>query len=297
MASGWPSSGRTAGTSRSTRSCTRGRDAPDVEEHRYPFAGGRNATLRLGIVAAGGGPVTWMDLGTDDDQYLVKVTWRPDGVLAAQLMARDQRSARWLLFAADGTATVFAEDRGVPWLNAAEDETRFLRSGEVLRATEASGFRHLDLVGADGVATRRLTDGDWMVTRVVGVDESRRVAWFVGTRVGPRERHVYTVGLDGGPVERWSEGHGVHDAVLSRDGAHVVETWSSVEHPPRVTLRRSDRTEVAVLHEDRSVRPETLGLAVPRFVELPASDGTTLHGALYEAPREDGGGETGRRGR
>ncbi len=260
-----------------------GREAPDVEHHRYPFAGARNAVLRLGVVAADGRPIRWMNLGADDDQYLPRVAWRPDGTLAARTLARDQRSARWLTFGPDGVATVLVEDRGEPWLNVTDDDTRFLASGEILRGTEASGFHHLELLAADGTPVRRLTDGDWLVSRLVGADEARREAWFVATREGPRERHLYRVSLDGGHVARLSDGRGWHDAVLARDGEHYVESWSSVDHPPIVTLRRHDGSAVALLHHEAAVTPAALGVAVPRFVELPGPGGITLHGALYRA--------------
>jgi dipeptidyl-peptidase-4 len=261
-----------------------GLDAPDVEEHRYPFAGERNAVLRLGVVGAGGGAVTWMDLGDDDDQYIARVAWRPDGVLATELLARDQKSVRWLTFGVDGTAAVLLEERSEPWLNLDHD-TRFLESGEIVRSSEASGYRHLELRAADGTLVRRLTHGEWVVTGLLRVDEPGRVAWFVGTRDGPLERHVYTVSLDGGEPQRRTTEPGWHAAVVSEDGEHWVDSWSDVALAPTVTLRRADGSLVATLHDGRAVTAASLGLTVPEFVQLPAADGTVLHGALYR-PRD-----------
>ena len=77
-----------------------GTDRVAVEEHRYPFTGARNAIVQLGIVAVDGNPneVTWMDLGMDEDIYLARVDWRPDGVLTALIQSRDQRSQRLVAF-------------------------------------------------------------------------------------------------------------------------------------------------------------------------------------------------------
>src|SRR5207249_16354 len=44
----------------------------DGEEHRYPFAGGENARIRLGVVPTAGGDVRWLSIGVDvgEAEYL-----------------------------------------------------------------------------------------------------------------------------------------------------------------------------------------------------------------------------------
>jgi dipeptidyl-peptidase-4 len=65
--------------------------AVDVEAHRYPFAGEANVRVRLGVVAAASGEVTWLPLSDDPDIYLARVHWTPDGQVLAQVQSRDQR--------------------------------------------------------------------------------------------------------------------------------------------------------------------------------------------------------------
>src|SRR5260370_5507831 len=146
-----------------------------VEEHRYPFAGARNATVRLGIVTKDGQAedVTWMDLGGEDDISVARVAWQPDGVLTALIESRDQRTMRLVAFDAQtGASTTLIEEQGDPWLNLSDD-TRLLKSGEILWSSEKSGFRHLYLHDRDGRELRALTEGPWMVTGKVKVDEDR----------------------------------------------------------------------------------------------------------------------------
>lgn len=257
-----------------------GLDRPEVEEHRYPFAGERNALLRLGVVPAIEGGVQWLDLGPGDDRYIARVAWRPDGVLAAQLLARDQRSATWLTWHGAETARTLISDTGDPWLNL-DDDMRFLESGEIVRTSEASGFRHLELRAADGSLTQVLTSGDWAVTGLVAVDDAARRLLFMGTREGPRERHLYAVSLGGGEPERLTTGSGWHDVTASPDATHLVDTWSDLRRPPRVRLLRGDGSCKGTIHEDASVTADTLGLSPPEPIELTADDGTTLLAALY----------------
>ncbi len=269
-----------------------GTDRVAVEEHRYPFTGARNAIVQLGIVAVDGNPneVTWMDLGMDEDIYLARVDWRPDGVLTALIQSRDQRSQRLVAFnSMSGEATTLIEEQGHPWLNL-HDNLRFLRSGEFLWSSEKSGFSHLSLHDRDGHEIRTLTDGPWMVTGQVKVDEDQRIVYFQGTYDSPLERHLYAVSLDGGPLRRLTQASGWHDAVISPDRRTFVDIWQSLQQPPRLTLCNLADGEVRrFLFESVGITPESLGLCVPEITSFYSTGGELLYAAIYasEQTRSD----------
>lgn len=271
-----------------------GTERVTVEEHRYPFAGARNAIVRLGVVLVDGRPgeVTWMDLGLDDDIYLARVAWRPDGVLTALIQARDQRAQRLVAFdAMSGAATTLIEEQGHPWLNL-HDDLRFLNSGEFLWSSERTGFRHLSLHDRDGREIRALTEGSWMVTGQVAVDEKRRFVYFQGTCDGPLERHLYVVSLDGGPLRRLTLEPGWHDAVISPDHRFFVDTWHSLEQPPRLTLRSlADGEAQGLLFEHEGITPASLGLCAPEITSFSTEDGALLYAAVYASEQTRAAGQ------
>ncbi len=90
-----------------------------------------------------------MDLGGDTDIYIGRVGWRPDGVLSAQILSRDQRTLRLFTFESSGAATLLLEEHQEPWLNL-QGDTAFLESGGFLWLSERSGFAHLYRYDADG---------------------------------------------------------------------------------------------------------------------------------------------------
>ncbi|MHC4470264.1 MAG: S9 family peptidase, partial [Planctomycetota bacterium] len=264
-----------------------GTDEVEVEEHRYPFAGKENAHVRLGVADVATGETTWLDLGPDPDVYLARVAWRADGSVAALVLSRDQRRMEWLVFDPEtGARRSLLAESGEPWLNL-DGNTRFLDSGEMLRTSERTGFRHLYLHAEDGRLVRQLTDGEWMVTLVLDVDEERRVARFEATKDGVLERHVYEVSLLGGEVTRLTEEPGWHHAVFSPDHSLYVDTWSSLEHAPRIFLRRVEGGDATALHDEPEHTAKALGLVPPELVTVEAEDGTLLHGAVYEPPAAD----------
>ena len=260
----------------------------DVERHRYPFAGDTNALVQLGVVEVESGLTTWMDLGREQDIYLARVAWRPDGVLTAQVLSRKQTELRLLAFDAEGEAISLIEERQDPWINLSHD-TRFLESGEILWSSELTGFRHLSVLDASGTPLRTLTDGEWVVTRVVSVDEEEGWVYFMGTRESPLERHLYRVPLAGGTIERLTQEAGWHDAVVSPAGGAFVDTYSSVDRAPVVTLHSMAGTSPVTLYENDGLTPSKLSVKAPEFLSLQADDGTKLWGSIYRPdPLEEG---------
>jgi len=255
-----------------------GADPAESEVHRYPFAGQQNAQVSLHLVPAAGGAPSPARLQIDG--YLARVVARPLGGWLVAVLSRDQRALRWSALSPDGAVDELWVETAEPWLNLDAD-TRVLADGRILRTTEATGFRHLELRSGGGGQPERLTQGEWQVASVVAVDTTANEVLFVGSRHGVREQHLYSVSLSGGEPTRLSEEPGWHEVVARDDGRRWADTCSSVEHAPRVSVRDRDGGGPIAIHE-ASVDADRSGLAPPELLELTAADGMTpLHGAFY----------------
>jgi dipeptidyl-peptidase-4 len=257
-----------------------GKSVVDNEPHRYPFAGEPNAVLELGVVDLTNGSTSWMDLGAENDIYIARVGWRPDGVLTCQLLSRDQRTLRLLAFDAAGRATLLLEEHQEPWLNLHGD-TKFLDGGGFLWLSERTGYNHLYRYAVDGSCVA-LTSGEWVVTHISRVDETAGIVYFGATKRSPLERHLYSVPLAGGEVTQITAAAGVHGVVMAEDCARFVDVWTSREHGARVAIRRADGSMEKMLFENAGATAEELGLPMPEFASFAAGDGSTLHGAVYK---------------
>ena len=261
------------------------------EDHRYPFAGQPNAKVRLGVVSTASLETVWMDLGHDEDIYLARVVWMPDGSLCAQIENREQTRLDLVRFdiATGSQATLLSETSEV-WINL-HDMFRPLDDGSFLWASERTGFMHLYLYDAHGNLVRQLTHGDWVVDSLEGVDQKARFAYFTGTRDGPIERHLYRVSLDSGDIERITSERGTHFATLDHGHRMFIDVFSSVDIPPTVTLRSlEDGSILHKVHEPDDPRLYTLDLTPPDLVTIPTRDGESLHGAVYHPPPDFGSG-------
>ena len=258
---------------------------PAEEVHHYPFPGGPNAHVSLRVASPGGPGVREVDLGMQADDYLARALPHPDGGWLVAVLPRDQRTLLWHRVSADGSAERLWVEEGDPWINL-DHHTRVLPDGRILRSTERSGFRHLELRSPEGESDRVLTAGEWVVTGVVAVAAAPREVLFMATRDGVLERHLYAVPWDTpDPVTdppRLTVEPGWHAAVASRDAERWIDTWSDRRHAPRVTVAGRDVTTQLIHASSTTVADE--GLEPPDLVEVTAADGTTpLHAAVYRS--------------
>ena len=266
------------------------------EDHHYPFAGGDNAHVRLGVISQAGGEPTWMDLG-NQEIYLARVDWLPDGRLCAQLENRSQTQLDLVEFdLATGRRRLLLRETSPLWINLhnlfrplmnTEGET----AGGFIWASEQSGFRHLYLHDREGRLIRPLTHGEWQVDDIAAIDERSRQVYFTATRSSPLESHLYAVSFSGGEPRQITHAPGMHTVVCDHAARRFIDTYHAIDQPPVVSLcSLVDGARLCTLYDQVDPRLERLGLRPPELVELHNRTGDLLYGAIYRPPAAYGSG-------
>jgi dipeptidyl-peptidase 4 len=263
------------------------------EDHRYPFAGAANALVRLAVVVVATGEVISMGIAAGGPnpgsyEYLARVKWLPSGELLALLQDRHQMNQDLLRFnPRTGEGRLLLHESTRVWHNLHDMFHAFPAGyseapGGFIWASEGRGFRHLQLYDANGRPVRPLTEGEWLVETLAGVDERRGIVYFTGTEAGAAERHLYRVSLAGGKPRRITAAPGVHQVKLDHGCGRFVDAVDSLAEPPRITLRSlDDNSALAVIYETDDPRIRELGLVPPEPVSLHNRAGTLLYGLLY----------------
>lgn len=279
---------------------------PDAQEdHAYPFAGASNAKVKLGVVSIAGGPITWMDLlcggncgaAKSEEEYLARVNWMPGNVLTAQVLNRDHTKLKILRFdIKTGQRKVMFVEEHSTWINLHDcftplDKAVGSGSGGFLWASEKTGYRHLYLHDVDGTCLGPLTEGDWMVEQIAGVNEAAGLVYFTGTLGGPLESHLYCVRLVPGKAHplsnpvRLSHSNGKHVVVLNHQMQSFIDIHDSLACPPCVFLcSLHDGSLITTLYDQPSCVPrfKRLQFEPPEIVQTKANDGSVLYAALYK---------------
>lgn len=248
------------------------------EPQRYPQVGEANADVRLGVIAASGGKIRWIDLGDTRDHYLVaRVQWTPDSKrIAVQRLTRVQDRLDLLLAdPAAGELQTILREADKHWVNV-HDDLRFLKDGrEFLWTSERGegGFRHIYVGSLDGKEPRRVTKGEWEVRSIAGVAGDR--VYFTSSEVSPIETQLYSIRLDGKDKQRVTNETGSHTISMAPSGAYFLDTYSSLEAPSRSVLRAADGKEWAVYREADRKALEPYDLLPTEIVRVKAADGKT----------------------
>jgi dipeptidyl-peptidase-4 len=262
-----------------------------LEVFPYPKAGDPNPLVKLGIVRAAGGPVQWVNTSryTAQEHLIVNVGWAPDGKrVVYQVQDREQT---WLdLNAADpatGAGTTLFRETTQAWVDRSDDGPRWLKDGTFLWESERSGWKHLYHYKADGSLVRQLTQGEWEVRTVYGVDEAGGWIYFGGTERSHIGGDIYRVRLDGTGLTRLSKPEGTHSATFNPSMTHYVGTWSNVTTPAQTRLHRADGSEVRVIEANALDTPGHYRLSTPEFLQVPTRDGFLMEAMLIKPPDFD----------
>ncbi len=165
---------------------------------------------------------------------------------------------------------------------------------EILWLSERSGYLHLYLLnGQNGKTIRQLTDGNWIVRNVLGLDESSRRALIQISGYYPKQDPYYLhyafLNLDDGKLTLLTEADGTHEIEFSPDRSHYLAKWSRVDHPPVFEIRRTaDGSKVATLNQPDLAPLTATGWQTPqKFVCKDRNDQYDINGVIWRPQNFD----------
>src|SRR5712664_2782062 len=261
----------------------------EAEMERYPTAGGANPIVRVFVVLLNGGEPRAMDTGAETDIYIPRVSWLTDSKhIAIQHFNREQNTLDLLIAdaATDKTRTALSE-QDPNWVNVSDDLYFFKDGKRFLWSSERTGYRHLYLYNLDGKLLAQLTKGEWEVTSLNAVEESKGVVYFTATEKSLLERHLYRAGVDGSGFTRITKEEGTHDGVLAPNAATFYDTHSNTAAPPRQDLYRTDGSRIAVINENQVAELADYHLSPVEFLTVKSRDGVLLNASIIKPPNFD----------
>ncbi|ADM10454.1 putative dipeptidyl peptidase IV [Parvularcula bermudensis HTCC2503] len=262
------------------------REGTETITQRYPFAGTDNVDISLFLARPDRRGVREIDLGPDDDIYIIDVTWH-GGTPYVQRLSRDQKRLDLLrVDPATGNSTLVLTETSETWLNKRGGLTS-LDDGTFLWESERSGYNHIYQYDGDGTLLRQITSGDWPVASINCVNEGEAggALYITASKDQAIEQHLFRVPLEGGAPEQLTTEAGWHGGSYSADCSRLIHRYSSIDQPPQVDVRSPGKDRDFWLVENRldeshpyapyleSHRPWTFG-------HIEAEDGQMMDYAL-----------------
>ena len=251
--------------------------------------------------------------------------WSPDSTRIYYL--NRGRFSKWVtLNVADprsGVVTEILRESSDTWVRTADGSlwidypcVRTLSNGDVIWYSERDGWGHLYYYDARGRLRNQITRGDWVVRRIIRVDEASRMLYFMaGGRESGRDpyyQHLYSVNMDGSELRLLTPENAEHlvktpdygvigrvpDALssaaeksgFSPSGRYFVYSYSRPDMPPVLALRTATGQLVGELETADISELKKGGYAPIEPFQVLAADGkTSLYGNIFRPSNFDPG--------
>lgn len=283
--------------------------APVLKAWKYPLPGDKViATIRRVIIDVENAKVVSLQIPPDPHRATLSddiassgtfddIDWKADASEMAFLStSRDHKQEKFRI--ADATTgavrevfeevvkTQFESGRGaINW--------RYLpNTNEILWYSERDNWGHLYLYDSKtGKLKNQITKGDWLVSRLLKVDEKNRVLYFMGNgreAGNPYFSYLYKIGFDGKGLTLLSPELGNHQITFSPSNNYFIDTYSQPDVPSVTTFRNIDGKLVGSLEKADVSRLAATGWKAPTPVNVKANDGTTdIYGLVFTPTQMD----------
>ncbi|WP_447755600.1 DPP IV N-terminal domain-containing protein [Sphingopyxis fribergensis] len=227
-----------------------------------------------------------------------ELSWRKDsGALNFEFDERGHKNYRRIAVDPEtGAARVEAQEAANSFVNSYVADRRYShdvdgQGRELIWSSERDGWNHLYLYdAATGKVRNQITKGNWIVRKVVEVDDQKRQIYFAASGMKPDEdpyfQYYYRIDFDGRNLTPLTAASASHDASFSSDLAYYVDTYSRIDQAPVSELRRSDGTLVAVIDKGDVTKLTQAGYKPPEPFVAKGRDGKSDIWGIIVRPQD-----------
>ncbi|WP_300669078.1 DPP IV N-terminal domain-containing protein [Soonwooa sp.] len=250
---------------------------------KYPMAGQKSHEVTMGVYDVKTNKTHFLNIDGDKEQYLTAVSWSPDSkYIFIAVLNRGQNHMKFNQYDAvtgNLVKTLFEEtnDKYVE----PQNPIVFLPNSntDFIWQSQRTGFNHLFHYNLDKGLVGQLTNGDWLVTEILGFNEKQKDIYFISTKETALERHLYRVNWQTQKMERLDKAEGMHQGILSKDGSKLYDVYANATTPrvANIIYTNNLKSENILTSENplkNYKRPEI------KNVTLKADDGTDLYGKI-----------------
>ena len=149
---------------------------------------------------------------------------------------------------------------------------------ELIWTSERDGWNHLYLYdGRTGKVINQITNGDWVVRKVIHVDEQKREIIFEGSgrnaNQDPYFIQYYRVSFDGKNLLELSNENANHTAYFNKDYQFFVDIYSRIDQAPTTVLRNLDGDVIMELEKSNDEALKAVGWKAPEVFTAKSRDG------------------------
>ena len=236
---------------------------------RYPKAGEENATIQLFVYDTESLQKTKVDFKNQNPYYIPRIKFGGgSNSLIIQTLNRLQNHLKlWRWNTKAKKLQLLLEEQDEAYVSI-HDNLLFLEDHSFLWTSERDGFNHIYHYDAQGKLIQQLTQGNWEVTELCGINPKRKELYYQSVEGGSTERKLYSIRLNGKNKKLLQGASGTNGAAFSAEGNYYIHSFSSETTPPQYTLikTRNNRVVRSIQNNEKlKNRLDSLGFSKREF--------------------------------
>ncbi|GEM69721.1 peptidase [Sphingobacterium mizutaii NBRC 14946 = DSM 11724] len=259
---------------------------PKLQYRDYAKPGDALSQYYPVIVNVESGQVVEVDPKQVENQFsLYNIRWRPDNnAITFEYNQRGhQRYDVLELDAVTGQTKPIISETSKTFIDYSGKKYRkdLEKSNEIVWTSERDGWNHLYLIDAKtGKVKNQITKGNWVVRKVINVNETDRKIIFEGSGRNKNEDpylvRYYSIGLDGNGLKELSPEVANHQGYFNKDFSKFIDVYSLVDQAPKAVLRDAKTGKVELDLESADLSDlNASGWKAPEVFSTAGRDGKT----------------------
>lgn len=261
---------------------------PEDRHWKYPKAGDDNSVVSVHIYHVEEAKTVQVDLGDEVDIYIPRIRWTKNPNILSVFRLNRHQNFFEILFAdpKDGATKVIYEEENKYYIDEKNfDYLTYLEDGEhFVMVSEQEGWNQIFLLDMEGKIIKNLTEGEYDVTDYLGYDADNKTIFFEAAMDSPLCRDVYSVNLKGKKIKKLTTQEGTNHVSFSNGFKYYINSFSSAQQPPVVTLYNIAGEQIRVLQDNARLKEllKAYDYSLKEFFDFETSEGVQLYGYMIK---------------
>ncbi len=260
---------------------------PKYEKIPIPQPGDQNPKVRIGVLDVKTHKNIWLNTGIEGDYYIPRLYWTSEpNTLAMMVLNRAQNDMKLFFFnVVTGEHRLVMEEKNDTWVAIFNFYTNVNdmmfypeKTHEFFWISDRSGYYQIYRYNYDGKLLNRVTNGNWDVIKVLGINPDTKTIYYTSAEASPLEEQLYSIRFDGSQKEQLSKVPGFHQFDMSPNTKYYIDTYSNIKQPKQVELWNTNGKMIKKLEDNKSVSEflKTHEYSPTELFSFTTSDGVKL---------------------
>ncbi|MDH6357090.1 S9 family peptidase [Parabacteroides sp. PF5-9] len=259
---------------------------PGYYNFKYPKAGESNSRISLHAYDIQTRDTKELNVPIDADSYIPRITFTKN-VEQLAIMTLNRNQNIFNMYYANPKSGVFRlilREENKAYIDSDWFTSIQFTNDGFTYVSEQDGYAHIYMYSPTGVMQKQVTQGNWDVTRFLGMDEANKTIYYQSAEESPLRRAIYKIDAKGNKT-KLSTQEGTNSAVFSATYAYFVNNYSNANTPAKITVHETKSNKsLRVLQDNAALigRLSEYTYQPKEFIKVETASGYELNGWMVK---------------